>query len=232
MWYGGDRSARTIRDIVPEFTSHVPPPCDDPVGIVHADDDVLVVHKPSGLLSVPGRFVKDCVLHRLLYDFPDARIVHRLDLDTSGLMVLARSSRAVSTLSRAFRERQVDKVYVASVWGVPSPSSGEIAAPLAPDPVRRPRHRVDPSGKPALTRYEVIGETATGTRLSLSPVTGRSHQLRVHLAHIGHPILGCDLYAHPDAFHSADRLLLHATQLAFVHPVSGERVVFSSPSPF
>jgi tRNA pseudouridine32 synthase/23S rRNA pseudouridine746 synthase len=214
------------------FTQHIPPPCKEEVKIVFADDDILVVDKPSGLLSVPGRYLKDCVQHRVQFDFPDVRVVHRLDLDTSGLMVFALSKPAARELSRQFRQREVKKEYVAEVWGNVE-SDGIIEARLAPDPVNRPRHLVDPArGKEAITRYEIAAVREDSTRLRLFPETGRSHQLRVHLAHIGHPILGCDLYAHEAAFKAAPRLMLHAACLSFLHPRSATRVEYDSAPDF
>jgi len=199
---------------------------------VHADDHVLVVDKPSGLLSVPGRYLKDSVLHRVVFDYPDVAVVHRLDLDTSGLLVFARSKHAARDLSRQFRDRQVEKHYVAVVWGELA-QGGQIDLPLSADPERRPRHRVDPEhGKEAITGYEVIAWGPAASRLRLTPRTGRSHQLRVHLAHIGHPILGCDLYAHEAALRAAPRLLLHASRLGFTHPGSGLPVAFASEPPY
>ncbi|MDZ7684854.1 MAG: RluA family pseudouridine synthase [Gammaproteobacteria bacterium] len=222
----------TIRKFMAEFTAHIPPPCDEAVNILHADDDLLVVVKPAGLLSVPGRFVKDCVLHRVIFDYADASIVHRLDLDTSGVMVLTRSKRAARSLSEQFRERRVDKEYVAIAWGHIEESRGTLDFPLGPDPINRPRHLVTSEGREAITDYEVGAFIGAHTRVRLRPKTGRSHQLRIHLAHIGHPILGCDLYAHPDAFAAAGRLMLHAERLSFEHPASRERVTFAADAPF
>ncbi|XOV90798.1 MAG: RluA family pseudouridine synthase [Pseudomonadota bacterium] len=202
------------------------------MGIVYDDDHLVVVVKPSGLLSVPGRYVKDCVTRRLVFDYADVDIVHRLDLDTSGLMVLARGKPAARELSRQFRERQVGKEYTALVWGPVQEVHGTINLPLGPDPVARPRHRVDPAGKSAVTHFEVEERSTAFSRLRLVPVTGRSHQLRVHLAHLGHPILGCDLYAHPAAFAAAPRLMLHASRLSFSHPVTGRRLSFENTAPF
>lgn len=216
-----------------EFTTHIPPPCNEAVAVLHADDDILVVVKPSGLLSVPGRFLKDCVHHRVIFDYPDAAVIHRLDLDTSGVMVLARSKRAAQRLSQQFREREVEKTYAAVVWGRFPASASRLEFPLSADPVNRPRHRVDPAGgREAITEVEVVGPVGDHTRVSLRPKTGRSHQLRVHLAHTGHPILGCDLYAHPEAFRAADRLMLHAARIGFAHPAHGGFVEFESPVPF
>ncbi len=220
------------RSIVTEFTTHIPPPCHEQVEILHADDDILVVVKPSGLLSVPGRYLKDCVQHRVVFDYADAMIVHRLDLDTSGVMVLTRSKRAAQSLSRQFRERTVTKEYVAVVWGEIEPDAGRLDFPLAPDPVARPRHVVSAAGREAITDFVVEARNKSNTRVRLMPKTGRSHQLRVHLSYIGHPILGCDLYAHEPALRAAPRLMLHAEVLGFEHPVNRERVSFRSPAPF
>ena len=216
-----------------DYTYHIPPPCDEPIDIVHIDEHFMVVSKPAGLLSVPGRFVKDCVLHRLIFDYPDVRIVHRLDLDTSGLLVLARSALATSDLNRQFRERLVTKVYDAVVAGVVEQTTGEIDLPIAPDPDNRPRQRIDQEhGKQALTRYEVIARDHDESRMALYPVTGRSHQLRIHLASIGHPILGCDLYADLAAYEAAPRLMLHAAKLGIQHPKTGEPIEFEAPAAF
>lgn len=215
-----------------EYTHHVPPPCDEPVGIIYADDHLLVVDKPAGLLSVPGRYVKDCALNRLLVDYADARVVHRLDLDTSGLLIFARSQLATSDLNRQFRERLVEKSYEAVVQGVMAESRGEIDLAIAADWENRPRQIISEAGKPALTRFEVIARDVDSSRVALYPVTGRSHQLRIHLATIGHPILGCDLYANETAFKAAERLLLHARSLQFSHPETGETLNFTSPVPF
>ncbi|MFT4797152.1 MAG: tRNA pseudouridine32 synthase/23S rRNA pseudouridine746 synthase, partial [Candidatus Azotimanducaceae bacterium] len=182
-----------------DFTYHVPPPCDEPIDMVYVDEHLLVVSKPSGLLSVPGRFVKDCVINRLVFDYADARIVHRLDLDTSGLLVLARSQLATSDLNRQFRERTIEKAYEAIVAGIVEQNEGEVDLPIAPDPDNRPRQMIAAAGKPSLTRYQVIARDHEDSRVGLYPVTGRSHQLRIHMATIGHPILGCDLYADPAA---------------------------------
>jgi tRNA pseudouridine32 synthase/23S rRNA pseudouridine746 synthase len=215
------------------YTFHEPPACDAPLLIIHADADILVVHKPAGLLSVPGRIMKDCVLRRAAVDYPQVRVVHRLDLDTSGLMVLGLSQLAVSDLNRQFRERLISKEYVAEVYGIVAQAQGEIDLPIAPDPLHRPRQKIDHmAGKAALTRYAVIHQHQHSARLRLMPLTGRSHQLRLHLAAIGHPILGCDLYAHEQAFSAAPRLMLHAQSLGFSHPQTGQQVTYSVPPEF
>ena len=213
---------------------------DDAAGIVHplwlhADECCVVAIKPSGLLSVPGRTVADCHWARLRAAFADLRVVHRLDMATSGLIVYARGNESQRCLSRAFAERAVDKDYVAEVAGLVEDDEGEIDVPLSADWPSRPRQQVDPvRGRPALTRFRVLARDCAGatTRLALQPVTGRSHQLRVHLCALGHPILGDRLYAPPAIAARADRLLLHATGLAFSHPGHGDRMNFLSPAPF
>ena len=202
------------------------------------DRHLLVVDKPAGLLSVPGRGERhqDCLLHRVRECHPGARVVHRLDMDTSGLLVFALHPEAQSRLSRAFQTRQVAKHYLAVVAGRPPGVRGAIDLPLAADWPNRPRQVVDRArGRAALTRWELLGydPIADRSRLLLRPVTGRSHQLRVHLQSLGHPILGDPLYADPAARHAAPRLLLHARRLAFEHPLEpGRWLDVWSPEPF
>ena len=209
---------------------------DEPV-IVHADAQCIVVCKPSGLLAVPGRGEagRDCLSERVRREFADALIVHRLDMATSGLMLLARGADAQRTLSIAFARREVHKRYVAVVEGQLDTHEGEIDLPLAADWPNRPRQQVDAvRGRPSLTRYRVLEIDAAHntTRLELEPVTGRAHQLRVHLLALGHPILGDALYGSAEVHAAAPRLLLHATSLRFTHPTSGEPMTFDSPPPF
>jgi tRNA pseudouridine32 synthase/23S rRNA pseudouridine746 synthase len=213
------------------------PFCEAQVGIVFADAQLVVVDKPHGLLSVPGRDPanRDCVPARLRDEFGELRIVHRLDFDTSGIMVLAREADAHRHLNRQFEQRGVAKSYEALVWGLPEQDAGEIDLPICVDWPNRPKKIVDHvNGKAALTRWRVLERDSGGhrARLALTPITGRSHQLRVHLAEIGHPILGCPFYAHPEARAAATRLTLHARRLELTHPVSGERLVFEAPTPF
>ncbi len=203
--------------------------------ILHADDALIVADKPAGLPSVPGRPAElhDCLWLRVRAQFADALVVHRLDMATSGLMLFARGSEAQRTLSRAFAQREVEKTYEAIVAGAIEGDSGEIDLPLAADWPNRPRQIVDPErGKPSLTRWRVLAREADRTRLALEPLTGRSHQLRVHLAAIGHPILGDALYAPEPAARAADRLLLHASALRLVHPIDARALGFTSPVPF
>lgn len=209
------------------------PPPDAPV-VIHADHEVLVVDKPSGLLSVPGRGEDraDCLIARLRNAFPTVLLVHRLDLDTSGVMVFALTPHAQRTLSRQFEERVVKKAYVARVAGRLEPKTGRVDLPLIVDWPNRPRQKVDHvEGRPAQTDWRVIRARDDETRVRLMPLTGRSHQLRVHMAQTGHPILGDPLYATGTA---ADhpRLMLHAESLRFRHPDSGVQIGFSAPVPF
>ena len=207
---------------------------------LYADDTLLVVDKPSGLLAVPGRGAdkQDCLSVRVQARYPDALIVHRLDMATSGLMVMARGAAAQRELSKAFAARAVTKRYVALVAGrleAPADGWGVIDLPIIVDWPNRPLRIVDhQSGKPSLTRWRVLGHDETGlnTRVELEPVTGRSHQLRVHLRALGHPILGDALYASPEVQALSGRLLLHACSLRFVHPLTGEALAFESAAPF
>lgn len=215
---------------------YVAPP-DNGLDIVHIDASLLVVNKPSGLLAVPGRGAgkEDCLSSRVQAIHADALTVHRLDMETSGLMVLARSKEMHRQLSILFQNRQVEKRYVAVVDGALEPACGEIDLPLITDWPNRPLQKVDHAiGKPSLTRYRVLSYDAASdsTRVELEPETGRSHQLRVHLMALGHPILGDTLYASEEGCAKAQRLLLHATCLAFVHPERGERMSFASAAPF
>lgn len=216
---------------------HYVAPPDEGLEYLHADAALLVVDKPSGLLSVPGRGPgkDDCLVARVQADYPDALTVHRLDMETSGLMVLARGKEMHRRLSILFQERQVEKRYVAVVDGRLAPERGEIDLPLITDWPNRPLQKVDFAiGKPSLTRYRVLAHDARAdtTRVELTPETGRSHQLRVHLMSLGHAILGDSLYAGPAARAKAARLLLHADALAFAHPESGRPLSFERAAPF
>lgn len=207
---------------------------------LYADDTLLVFDKPSGLLAVPGRGPdkQDCLSARVQARFPDALVVHRLDMATSGLMVMARGAAAQRELSKAFAAREVKKRYIAVVAGgfeAPPEDWDTIDLPIIVDWPNRPLRIVDHThGKPSLTRWRVLGhgEAGSGTRVELEPITGRSHQLRVHLRELGHPILGDALYAPPAVQALAGRLLLHAWSLSFAHPVTGEALAFGCPAPF
>ncbi len=214
------------------------------MAVLHADPQLLVLDKPAGLLSVPGRGPEnaDCLSARAQQHYPDALVVHRLDMATSGLLVMARGAAAQRNLSRAFAERRVNKSYVAVVAGTLPllPDWQDISLPLAVDWPRRPRSKVcHDTGKPSHTRWRAVAhetwpETAglPATRLELQPITGRSHQLRVHLMAAGHPILGDGLYAEGSALAAAPRLLLHASHIALPHPATGEWLQFGSAVPF
>lgn len=183
------------------------------LAILHADDRLVVVDKPAGLLSVPGRTEADCASARVQALYPDALIVHRLDQATSGLLLFARGAQAQRELSADFAERRVQKCYVAVVDGA-LVGEGIIDLPLAADWPNRPRQQVDlERGKPSETRWRTLAPAGAHTRVALEPVTGRSHQLRVHLAELGHPIVGDTLYAPPAIAAASSRLLLHASEL-------------------
>jgi tRNA pseudouridine32 synthase/23S rRNA pseudouridine746 synthase len=213
---------------------------DAPLDVVHVDDGCVVALKPAGLLAVPGRGPEraDCLWTRLRARWPDALVVHRLDQATSGLMVFARGIDAQRRLARAFEQRAVNKRYVAIVDGHVEGEAGSIELPLGADWPNRPRQQVDAEhGRAALTRWRVLARSAPGTnepwtRLELEPVTGRAHQLRVHLLARGHAILGDALYASPSVQARAPRLLLHASALAYAHPHSDEPLAFASEPPF
>jgi tRNA pseudouridine32 synthase/23S rRNA pseudouridine746 synthase len=217
------------------LTAYLPPP-DDGLAVVYVDSQIIVVDKPAGLLSVPGRGEdkSDCLASRVQARYPDALIAHRLDMSTSGLLVLARGAEMHSQLSRYFRERQIDKRYLAVVDGLMASDSGEIDLPLICDWPNRPRQKVDfDIGKPSQTRFRVVSRDPAShtTRVELEPITGRSHQLRVHMASLGHPILGDDLYG-GEATGKAERLLLHAMDLGLVHPLTAEAMQFHADAPF
>jgi tRNA pseudouridine32 synthase / 23S rRNA pseudouridine746 synthase len=203
--------------------------------VVHADAHWLIVDKPAGLPSVPGRPVElhDCAASRVQALYADALVVHRLDMATSGLLVFARGADHQRTLHRAFAQRLVDKRYVAVVHGEVADAQGSIDLPLIVDWPNRPRQIVDATrGKPSLTHWRVLARADGRTVLELRPVTGRSHQLRVHCAAIGHPIVGDDLYAPPAVATAAARLLLHARSLTLPHPATGVEAHFTSEPPF
>jgi tRNA pseudouridine32 synthase / 23S rRNA pseudouridine746 synthase len=202
------------------------------VSVVHEEAAFVVLDKPAGLLAVPGRGAAgaDHLAGRAAARWADALVVHRLDMATSGLMLLARGATVQRALSMAFAARAVGKRYEAVVHGELRESAGEVNLPLSADWPARPRQRVDHErGRPCITRWRVLDRSPGRTRLELEPVTGRAHQLRVHLLAIGHPIVGDALY---DPDRRAPRLLLHATQLAFTHPVHGQPCRFDSAAPF
>lgn len=208
-------------------------------GLVYVDEQLLVLDKPAGLLAVPGRGAdkQDCLSARAQRLWPDALVVHRLDMATSGLVVMARGVAMQRRLGIAFEQRRVDKRYAAVVAGDMADAGGTIELPVGADWPRRPLQKVDAAtGKPSTTRWIRQASSAHDapgtTRVELDPLTGRTHQLRVHLQAIGHPILGDALYAPAEVQAMAPRLLLHASCLAFEHPANGERMEFESAVPF
>lgn len=210
-------------------------PPDGPLRVIAVDAHVLVLAKPAGLLSVPGKaaHLTDCLEARARAEYPDALTVHRLDLDTSGITVMGRGRAAHRHLSMQFAARQTAKTYLARVWGAVAGEAGRVDLPLRCDWDNRPRQIVDwVEGRPAQTDWRVLAREDGVTRLELTPLTGRSHQLRVHMLMLGHPILGDPFYASGPALAAADRLQLHAETLGFFHPEGGGWVTHSDPCPF
>ncbi len=224
----------------------IAPPCQEEVTILWQDEHLLLINKPAGLLSLSGKNPQnlDSVHHRLVNLFPGCTLVHRLDFGTSGLMVVARNKAINAALCRQFSQRTVNKVYTALLCGHLANDVGVIDAPIAKDPVLFPLMSICAvHGKPARSRYRVVdrffqeGEDGTLlplTRVVLIPETGRTHQLRIHCQHLGHPILGCDLYGGLRLPGTAriPRMMLHASELHFVHPVSAEPINACHASPF
>ena len=210
------------------------PPTEPRLIVIHEDRDMVVLNKQSGLLSVPGRTpdLFDSALSRVRELHPGAQAVHRLDLGTSGVLVIATRRKAEAELRRQFQERLTRKVYLALVHGLMDRDEGRVDLPLICDWPNRPRQKIcHETGKPALTEYHVLTRGARNTLVRLLPHTGRSHQLRVHLASLGHPIVGDNLYG-PREPETAARLMLHASQLGIFHPYSGDWVVFHAPCEF
>lgn len=209
-------------------------PPQDPLDVIHEDAELIVVNKPAGLLSVPGRgaHLADCLLSRVQAGFPGALLVHRLDRDTSGVMVFAQTPHAQRNLGRQFEERKTRKTYVARLWGKLEPKTGTVDLPLIVDWPNRPRQMVcHETGKPAVTDWRVLRYEGDTTRVRLFPRTGRSHQLRVHCQALGHPILGDPFYATGPA-RDFPRLMLHSEELRLKHPESGRSITFRAPAPF
>jgi tRNA pseudouridine32 synthase/23S rRNA pseudouridine746 synthase len=199
---------------------------------IHQDRDMVVLDKPAGLLSIPGKTHNDSALSRVLGEHPHAYAVHRLDMDTSGIMVIALRRKAEAELQRQFRMREVQKCYIALVWGHLAASDGIIDAPLLRVPGQPPRSVIDwNDGRAAQTEYKVVGREGDCTRVELRPLTGRSHQLRVHMWSLGHPIVGDRFYG-TTRIVSPNRLHLHAQALGLKHPFSGEPLKFEALAPF
>lgn len=216
------------------------PPMSPYLDIIFQDKDIVVLNKSSGLLSVPGRLPEhqDCLQNRVQRVLPTATIVHRLDMATSGIMIMALNKPAHVAISRQFEQRKTKKSYIARVFGKVAEIEGSVDLPLICDWPNRPKQMVDhDNGKQSLTNYSVLDYSTLSsgdesTLIELRPVTGRSHQLRVHMLAIGHPILGDRLYAHEKALTVSPRLQLHARNLSLTHPATGELLCFVAPCPF
>ena len=209
-------------------------PPDDPLDVIHADHEILIVNKPSGLLSVPGKgpHLADCLIGRVQVVFPQALLIHRLDRDTSGVMVFALTRHAQRHIGLQFEKRMTKKTYVARVWGTLEPKKGTVDLPLIVDWENRPLQKVcHETGKSAQTDWRVMRSDARESRVRLMPKTGRSHQLRVHMLSLGHPILGDPFYAQGEA-RQYERLMLHSEELRLRQPDGGEGVKFLAKAPF
>jgi tRNA pseudouridine32 synthase/23S rRNA pseudouridine746 synthase len=220
----------------PQADPFIVPVCHDEITVIYQDDSFLLINKPAGLLSLSGKHPlnKDSVHYRLVQDFPTATLVHRLDFGTSGIMLVALNKNVNANLTRQFQARTIKKTYMALLYGEMADNSGTIEFPIAKDKANFPLQKICyREGKEAVTRYRVVKKMAKNSiKVEFTPSSGRTHQLRIHSREIGHPILGCDLYATDEAFSMADRLMLHATHLEFFHPMSGEIVRGVSPCPF
>jgi tRNA pseudouridine32 synthase/23S rRNA pseudouridine746 synthase len=216
------------------------PPMTPYLDIIFQDEDIVVLNKSSGLLSVPGRLPEhqDCLQNRVQRVLPTATVVHRLDMATSGIMIMALNKPAHVSISRQFEQRKTKKSYIARVYGHVKDQEGSVDLPLICDWPNRPKQKVDhENGKQSLTHYQVLSyndlnSDEESSLVELTPVTGRSHQLRVHMLALGHPILGDRLYAHEQALAASSRLTLHARNLSLAHPVTGELLNFVAPCPF
>ncbi|WP_370980982.1 RluA family pseudouridine synthase [Agaribacterium sp. ZY112] len=221
-------------DIVDDF---IAPLCAEEITVVYQDEHLLLINKPSGLLSLSGKnpLNKDSVHWRLVQSFPKATLLHRLDFSTSGLMLVALNKEVNGLLTKQFQERRISKRYIAILEGWTEKNHGFIEAPIAKDPTLFPRLKIcDISGKVAKTEYRVLmrEDEPRRTRVEFIPHTGRTHQLRIHSLALGYPILGCDLYSSATSHQGADRLLLHASQLEFVHPVTHKLLSIQCECPF
>lgn len=223
-----------MSDLVDDF---IAPVCEGDIEILFQDESILLINKPSGLLSLSGKnpLNKDSVHFRLVQSFPTAAMAHRLDFGTSGLMVLALNKTVNANLTRQFQERQVEKTYTALLHGNMLGEAGKIDLPIAKDPPNFPLMKIcHETGKSAVSQFEVLErlDEPFASRVRFTPLTGRTHQLRIHSREIGHPILGDDLYGLKSIDAQVKRLMLHATSLAFTHPVTGEQFEWECPCPF
>lgn len=213
---------------------YTPPPKGE-LPVIFADAHILVLDKPPGLLTVPGNHPDraDCLESRAREIFPTARIVHRLDMDTSGVIILGLTIAAHAELGRQFEKRLTAKRYIAKVWGEMMETEGRVEQPIITDWPNRPKQMIDPvRGRAAVTDWQVMDFEDGHSRVELVPLTGRSHQLRLHMAYLGHPVLGDNFYAHAGARAASDRLCLHAKSLSLYHPATGDEVSFESAVPF
>jgi tRNA pseudouridine32 synthase/23S rRNA pseudouridine746 synthase len=221
----------------PQADSFIAPPCHDEISILLQDEQLLLINKPSGLLSLSGKnpLNKDSVHFRLVQDFPSASLIHRLDFGTSGVMVVALNKTVTAQISKQFQDGNVNKTYTAMLYGHLQQNSGLIDLPIAKDTENFPLQKIcHQTGKQSLTQYEVIErlQNPPRTRVLFMPLTGRTHQLRIHSRELGHPILGCDLYKNAESIAMADRLMLHATTIELLHPVTHQTLKDICPCPF
>jgi len=212
------------------------PPSHKKLDILFEDKYLIAVNKPSGLLSVPGRGEnkQDCMLSRLLLEYPNALVIHRLDMSTSGILLFALSKKIQKQIGRLFEKRKINKQYIAKVHGKLKEEFGTISQPLITDWNNRPKQKIDyKNGKPSQTKYKLINtDNKNNSLVYLFPVTGRSHQLRVHMSSLGHPILGDELYGTSQTRNASTRLLLHAQKLSFIHPITNEFIEINSHKNF
>lgn len=211
------------------------PPLHQGLNILYVDNDLIIVNKPSGLLSVPGKGIhkQDCMLSRVQIEYPDARVVHRLDMPTSGIIIFALNTTSQKRLGLLFEKKQIIKTYIARVFGTPCEKQGQVNLPLIADWANRPRQKIDFNlGKPSLTKYKILQDDNTTSLVELMPVTGRSHQLRVHMSALGHPILGDSIYGINESMKASDRLLLHAQAVTFRHPATDLEINITSHAEF
>jgi len=219
----------------PQADPFIAPPCHEQIEILYQDEYLLLINKPSGLLSLSGKHPlnQDSAHFRLVQDHPTATLLHRLDFGTSGIMVVALNKAINAHIGKQFQNGTVSKTYTAILDGFVVDETGMIDFPIAKGEFPLQKICLE-TGKQALSQYRVLQKDQHNhtTRVEFTPITGRTHQLRVHSAQIGHPILGCDLYATDSAFFKAKRLMLHATRIEFDHPITGQRINGLSPSPF
>jgi tRNA pseudouridine32 synthase/23S rRNA pseudouridine746 synthase len=221
----------------PQSDPFIVPVCQEEIEILYQDQYLLLISKPSALLTLSGKHPlnKDSVHFRLVKDFPTATMIHRLDFGTSGILVVALNKEVNAHIAKQFQARNVEKMYTAILHGHLADDNGDIELPIAKDKPNFPLQKICyETGKKAMTSYEVIErlQESFATKVMFKPISGRTHQLRIHSSEIGHPILGCDLYATDEAFFMAKRLMLHATTIEFDHPATGERLKGFSPCPF